>query len=199
MIPRWLVPGLAAIASACLASDVTDLLVEAQRAYIRGDLAPAKEKFELILRLDPHNRTAQSYMRRIVADEAQQNVGKAPPNSTQATLSKLILDKVDFREATLEDVLDFLRKKGTQLGGGKVAINFVQQIDEPMRTAKITLSLQQVPFSEVLRYIGELVGAQFVYEPYAIVMKPKGSPASANAAPPPPAGGVKVQGLNGGL
>jgi len=190
----WML-ALASVATTGLASDLADLMSEAQRAYIRNDLAGAKEKFELVRKLDPSNKTAVSYLRRIIADEAAQNAGKAPRNSTQEALQKLIMEKVEIREASLVEALDFLKQKGNQLGGGKVAINFVLQLDEPTQNAKVTLTLVKVPYAEVLRYVGDLAGVQFVYEPYAIVVKPKGAPqpAQANTAGTP--AGTKIPGL----
>ena len=191
----WML-ALASFVSTSVAADVADLMTEAQRAYIRNDLAAAKEKFELVRKMEPGNRTAVSYLRRIMADEIQQNAGKAPRNTTQEALKKIILEKVEFREASLPEALEFLKQKGTQLGEGKVAINFVLQLDEQTQNAKITITLQKVPFSEVLRYVGDLAGVQFVYEPYAIVVKPKGA---AQSAPPTTAaespGAPKIPGL----
>ena len=191
----WML-ALASFVSTSVAADVADLMTEAQRAYIRNDLAAAKEKFELVRKMEPGNRTAVSYLRRIMADEIQQNAGKAPRNTTQEALKKIILEKVEFREASLPEALEFLKQKGTQLGEGKVAINFVLQLDEQTQNAKITITLQKVPFSEVLRYVGDLAGVQFVYEPYAIVVKPKGAAQSApttTAAESP--GAPKIPGL----
>ena len=189
----WML-ALASVVSTSLATDISDLMTEAQRAYIRNDLAAAKEKFELVRRLDPNNRTAISYLRRIVADEITQSAGKAPKNSTQEALQKIIMEKVELREASLGEALEFLKQKGNQLGGGKVAINFVLQLDEQTQNAKVTITLQKVPFAEVLRYVGDLAGVQFVYEPYAIVVKPKGAaqPAPTTAEPP---GALKIPGL----
>lgn len=178
-LPSALIPiaALAAFATAGFASEISDLLTEAQRAYIRGDTAAAKEKFRLVQELDRNNATAYSYLRRIAAEESSLLKGKTAPNATQAALAKLVLDKVDFRDATLPEALDFLRQRATQLSGGKQAVNFVQQIDDAARGAKVTLTLQNVPFTEVLRYIGDLSGVTFAYEPYAIVVKLKGAPA----------------------
>ena len=191
---RWML-ALASVVSTSVAADVADLMTEAQRAYIRNDLAAAKEKFELVRKMEPGNKTAVSYLRRIMADEIQQNAGKAPRNTTQEALKKIILEKVEFREASLPEALEFLKQKGTQLGEGKVAINFVLQLDEQTQNAKITITLQKVPLAEVLRYVGDLAGVQFVYEPYAIVVKPKGAaqPAPTTAAESP--GAVKIPGL----
>lgn len=191
----WML-ALASVVSTSVAADVADLLTEAQRAYLRNDLAAAKEKFELVRKMEPGNRTAVSYLRRIMADEIQQNAGKAPRNTTQEALKKIILEKVEFREASLPEALEFLKQKGTQLGEGKVAINFVLQLDEQTQNAKITITLQKVPLAEVLRYVGDLASVQFVYEPYAIVVKPKGAAQSApttTAAESP--GAPKIPGL----
>lgn len=180
---------LASVASTTFASDISDMMTEAQRAYVRNDLAAAREKFEIIRKMEPNNRTAISYLRRIAADEITQNAGKAPRNSTQEALQKLIMEKVEIREASLTEAIEFLKQKGNQLGAGKVAINFVMQLDEQTQAMKVTLALQKVPFAEVLRYVGDLAGVQFVYEPYAIVVKPKG------AAQPAPTGTTETPGV----
>jgi hypothetical protein len=189
----WML-ALASVVSTSLAGDVADLMTEAQRAYIRNDLATAKEKFELVRKLDPGNKTAVSYLRRIVADELAQSAGKAPRNATEEALKKLILEKVEFREASLAEALDFLRQKGTLISEGKVPINFVLQLDEQAQKARVTLALQKVPFAEVLRYVGDLAGVQFVYQPYAILVKPKGvaQPVPATTETP---GAPKIPGL----
>jgi hypothetical protein len=191
-----LVAALACLALPAFGQDITDLLNEAQRAYIRGDLPQAKEKFQLVRKLEPDNRTAGAYLRRILAEEAQSGV-KNPPNVTQEKLQKLIIPRVDLREASLAEAIEFLRQKGNQVGEGKVAISFVMQLDEATKASKVTLTLANVPFTEVLRYVGELAHVQFTYEPFAIVVKPRGAaPAAPAANPPPQASGVKVEGLN---
>ena len=190
----WML-ALASVVSTTLASDVSDLMTEAQRAYLRNDLAAAKEKFEIVRKMEPNNKTAIAYLRRIMADEVTQSAGKAPPNATQEALKKLILEKVEFREASLPEALEFLKQKGNQLGGGKVAINFVLQLDEQAQSAKITIALQKVPFAEVLRYVGDLAGVQFVYEPYAIVVKPKGAAQPAPTTTTETPGAPKIPGL----
>ncbi len=190
----WML-ALASVVSTTFAGDVDDLMTEAQRAYLRNDLASAKEKFEIVRKLDPGNKTAISYLRRIVADELAQRNGKAPVNATQEALKKLIMEKVELREASLAEALEFLKQKGNQLGGGKVAINFVLQLDEQTQNAKITITLQKVPFAEVLRYVGDLAGVTFVYEPYAIVVKPKGAAQPAQATTTEAPGAPKIPGL----
>ncbi len=190
--------------TACLAfataafggQELSDLLTEAQRAYLRGELTAAKEKFEIVQKLDPQNRIAVSSLRRIAADEAKKAAEQGPGNATKVALTKLIMPKIDFREASLAEALEFLRQKGNQLDDGKTAINFVVQLDDAAKATKITLSLSNVPFSEILRYIGDLARVDFVYDRFAIFVKPKGATAPATAAPAAQSGtGIKVEGL----
>ncbi len=181
-----------AIIAKSSALDVNELLADAQRSYIRGETATAKEKFDLVLKMEPENRTAIIYVRRIAAEEAKETAVKGPPNATKAMLDILTLPKVQLNEASLSDALEFLRKKGNQFGGGKVAINFVVMLDERAKETKVTLSLENVPFTEVLRYIGELANVQFSYDRFAITVKPKGAAMDVSA---PKQKGVKVDGL----
>src|SRR5688572_3233814 len=131
-------------AGTVLAQDASDLLRDAQQAYVRGDYAAAKQKFELVRRIEPENRTAIMYLRRIIAEEAKGN--KQAPNATQTVLEQVILPRLELREASLAEALEFLRQKGNQIGEGKIAINFVMQIDEATKADKVTLNLQNVPF-----------------------------------------------------
>ena len=182
------------ISAASPALDVSELLADAQRTYIRGETTSAKEKFDLILKMEPENRTALMYARRIAAEEARETAVKGPPNATKAMLEILKLPKVQFNEASLGEALEFLRQKGNQLGEGKTAINFVLMLDEKEKEKKVTLSLQGVPFTEVLRYIGELTNVQFSYDRFAITVRPKTAAVETKAHAPAPTG-VKVNGL----
>ena len=144
--------------------------------------------------MEPENRTALIYARRIAAEDARETAVKGPPNATKAMLEILTLPKVQLNEASLGEALEFLRQKGNQLGGGKVAINFVLMLDDKEKEKKFTLSLQNVPFTEVLRYIGELTNVQFSYDRFAITVRPKTAAVETKAHAHAPTG-VKVNGL----
>lgn len=59
------------------AQEIPALLSEAQRDYLRGDIAAAKEKFTLVQKADPNNRIAVSYLRRIAAEAGKGGVDEA--------------------------------------------------------------------------------------------------------------------------
>jgi len=69
---------------------------------------------------------------------------------------------------------------------GKTQINFVVQLSpDVLQTQIINLKLADVPFTEVLRYVGDLAHVTFVFEKYAVVVK--GVETSTPAPQPVPA------------
>ncbi len=169
------------LAVGAFAESTQELLTVAQTAYMRGDIETAKKNFQAVYKADPKNQVAIGFLRKIAVDESK----KPAPNTTQKQLEKLMLPKVDFREASLGSVLDFLKQQAPKNSDGKVVVNFVMQLPEEQKAQTVTLALANVPFSEVLRYLGELAKLDFVYDKYAIVVKPRGGAATAEAAPVP--------------
>lgn len=166
-----------------------DLLSAAQTAYIRGDLPAAKRDFEMVNRIDPRNQLAINYLRIIKTQEAKMPRG----NEQERMLSQVIIPKIEFQDATLGSIIDYLRGAVAKATEGKQAVNFVVALpEEQARTQTVTLKLNNVPFTEVLRYLGELSNVQFEYEKYAIKVKPKGMTANV---PAPAAGAPAVPGL----
>jgi len=165
-------------ALAAVSPEVQGLLTEGQTAYLRGDLAKAKAAFLLVYQIDSRNPTAIGYLKRIKIDEANKPKGSEP----EVALAALIVPKIEFHDATLREALDVLRKKAGEISGGKQAVNFVIPPGEPGDSARVTLSLQNVPFTEAVRYLGRVANIDFTFEKYAIVGKPTSAAASANPA-----------------
>ena len=159
--------------------DVQDLLTEGQLAMQRGDLAKAKAAFELVYKMDSRNTTAIGYLRQIKVAEANRPKG----NDQEKQLAGLIIPKIQFQEATLDAALGYLKKAVEKESGGKLAVNFVVQLPAEAKSQSVTLNLTNVPVTEALRYLGELVNATFVYEKYAIMLKPKTAAGATATAP----------------
>jgi hypothetical protein len=67
-------------------------------------------------------------------------------------------------------------------------VNFVLQLpEEQVKKQTVTLSLANVPFTEVLRYLGTLSGTTFTFEKYAITVRPAAGTAPATASSTEPA------------
>ncbi|MBB5033465.1 hypothetical protein [Prosthecobacter vanneervenii] len=81
-------------------------------------------------------------------------------------MNEIIIPSVHFENATLEQALEFLRKKSRQLDKssaptGTKGIKLILRQPAPQEEIRITLDLKDVPFSEALLYVTEL--GQMVY------------------------------------
>lgn len=96
----------------------------------------------------------------ITADAAQVTPKKVAPEIT--------FPKVEFRDATLSECVDFLNGKG-----GNIVLRNADKVGD----AKITLSLSNVPIAEVLKYVAALSGCEVVKDEFAYVIQPAGDAA----------------------
>lgn len=150
------------------AAQQSSLLSKAQKAYLAGDTATAKPLFEQVLREDPGNVAARNYLKAIAVAEAQAGPGAKVEQQYRA----LILPKVEFKDATLDSVLEALKQQASKASGGKIVPNFVVQ-GGVNKAAPISLALENIPFLEVLRYVADLAQADVAIDRYAVVVKPK--------------------------
>ena len=168
------------------APDTAQLVKDGQAAYVKGDLATAKKDFELVNQLDPRNVVAINYLR-LIAQRAGKGGGQGEGLDRQ--LAKVMLPKVELREATLGSALEYLRQQVTKASDGKVAVSFVVKLpDEQVKTQAVTLVLGNVPVTEALRYFGEVANVTFEYEKYAVVVKPKAGAAVTQTVSAPATG-----------
>ncbi len=86
-----------------------------------------------------------------------------------AKCRSIVIPQVEFRDAALKDVVQFLVEQSRQLDPAKEGVNIVLDLQEMMQAA-ITLELRNIPLSEALRYVTQLTGLQLKYEPLAVVI-----------------------------
>jgi hypothetical protein len=151
-------------------ADEPTLMNEAQRAFSAGDYDTAKDLFTQVLQIDSHNVLAISYLRKIRLSEA----GVAP-TPEQKPIDSLILDKINFNNATFSSALDFLKHRAAE---HSINVSFVVELPASQQDAKITLNLAEIPFLDALHYVCQMNNATYDVQQYAIVIKP------AAAAPP---------------
>ncbi|MBJ7328131.1 MAG: hypothetical protein JHC52_12395, partial [Chthoniobacterales bacterium] len=109
-----------------------------------------------------------------------------------ARLNRIIVPRVDFRDAPVPEAISFLREQSRVLdtGEGGQGINIVLEL--PARTApapavegeadqaapaspvsdRVTLNLSNVPLFEVLRYVALQAGLKVKVEPFAVSVVP---------------------------
>jgi len=158
-------------------SSVPAVLREAQQAYAAGDLDTARQKFQLVIAEEPRNVVARNYLKMIAAADARGGGSK----KLERQLQSLEIPAVDFRDATLDSALEFLRQQAEKVGNIRTTFVVQPGVDA---SRPVTLKLTNVPFTEVLRYIGQLANARFEIESYAINVRPlTGGAPEATPAP----------------
>lgn len=97
---------------------------------------------------------------------------------TAVKAESIVLPKVDFREATIDEAVEFLRHKARDLDPEKIGINIILNAPEA-REQRVTVALSNVPLSEALRYVTGLCNLKLSVEDFAIVIEPIHSAARA--------------------
>ena len=163
--------------------EVAQFLSDGQAAFNKGDYATARGAFEMVYQMDPRNVSAISYLQKIKVLEKG-----APKNVDQERqLAGLIVPKVQLKDATIGAVFDYLKTTANKLSDGKIAVNFVLKLpDEAIKTQTITLSMNNAPFTEVVKYVAELANLNVQYQKFAVLVTPKGGAAPDATATTPP-------------
>ncbi len=159
----------------------SQLYTEGAQSYEAGDVDGAKQKFRLALEVDQNFRPAATLLAKIAADEKQ--VGAQPLGVSAKTLEKVIVP-VEFKDTTLQTAIKILRQRISEKTGGKVEVNFVLKLPPELANKRISIHLDRVPATEVMRYIGSLAGVDFNIQQYAVMVVP--AAAKTTAASPTP-------------
>ena len=118
----------------------------------------------------------------VLGDLAAAETAPAAPSAAKAKADSIIIPRVEFRIATPQEAVDFLRKKSRELDPDRQGVNLV--IEPPSEPdAQITLALSNISLTEALKYVAALSDLEIVSEPQAIVLRP--SKKGAHAGPPP--------------
>lgn len=149
-----------------------------------GDYVTALKDFETFLKHQPNYPYARNY-----AAQCRQKIqqGIKPKRNLEAELATIVIPSVEFNNTDLGLVFEFLTQKSEELSGGKVVANFIYKGSEEQRKGTtITLKLRNAPFTDVVKYVGQLSRTAFTYEEFAIVGTPgNASPTPITDATPP--------------
>ena len=194
-------------------------LYMAQGNYDLGKYDAAKANYEDVLRLDPYNSAARRGMEKIAATKS--DYYRAAYDHTRAELlaevdnawelsaseetngvayiteklRRIIIPRIDFEDTTVEEAIDFLRLRTTELDSleldpNKKGISFV--IRRPRNASTNTppdgdllgggdpgslriksLKLRNVPLSVALKYIGDATKLRYKVDDYAVTLVPQ--------------------------
>jgi len=107
-------------------------------------------------------------------------ITSAQPNSPDINtkLQKIIIPKVNFHEATIQESIEYLRiqsaryDEDSSIDPSNRGVNMILKTDASSNSAKITLDLQDISLSQALRYITELANLKMTVEPFAVILAP---------------------------
>ncbi|MGB9276620.1 MAG: Amuc_1098 family type IV pilus outer membrane protein [Terrimicrobiaceae bacterium] len=139
---------------------------------------------------------------RTTTTEVQARVGIRGTEATMAKLNRIIIPKIDLRDATVREAVEFLKQRSRELDTStedpqeRRGVNIFLKLPAsavapapdvtlpPVEGAaplppvggsaetQVTLSLTNVPLIEALRYLTELAGLKYKIEPYAVSIVP---------------------------
>jgi general secretion pathway protein D len=98
-------------------------------------------------------------------------------------LDEIIIPRVDFRDATIREALDFLKQRSialdiTEQDPSRRGINIVLKVpaDSPEAESRITLSLNDIPLRAAIDYVAKAANLKLKIEPYAVAVVPQSEP-----------------------
>jgi hypothetical protein len=141
-------------------------------AFHRGDYVTAKAAFLKVQQANPQHAPTKSYLTQIF--QAERGAALAA-KSPEARLSRLIAPEVNFEQAKLDEVLEWIRLKAQNLAPKGQAPNFVFRLGASQQNVTVTLRLTSVSLRDVLRTVADVGQLEIDYQPYAIIVKPLGS------------------------
>jgi general secretion pathway protein D len=80
----------------------------------------------------------------------------------------LMVPRVDFANATLGEVLEFLRVRSRDLDPEGRGVDFVLNVPEQTADRQLTLSLENIPLEELVRYVAEQSGTAYRIDDFAV-------------------------------
>ena len=103
--------------------------------------------------------------------------GATPRATALERAGRIVIPKVEFQDAALLEVVEYLRHRSIELDPEHKGVNlFVQPLEKG--DARISLSLRNVPIAEILKYVAALTGMELIPAPLAITLKaPEAKPA----------------------
>lgn len=176
MTQRSLAIGFAALLLAFLVPSVSaqstsrDVYNLGVQLYQKQEYAQALALFEKVLAVKPGDPYTRSYISKCKTAIAN-NVGKK--NDLEGQLAEIRIPQIEFKDAPIGDVLDFLAQRAEEITQGKVVPNFIYKgTTEQRKGTTVSITLRNVPMTEAIRYIGQLTRTHFSYEEHAIVADP---------------------------
>lgn len=145
------------------------LYIQGVAAEKAGDPVAAQNAYAAALNAKPNHAQA-----RYALNQVKINAASIAARGREAKFGLVMIPEYKLDEARFQEALDALRLMVEKESKGEVAANFVvQDPQNKLATAKISLRLKSVPSRAVLNYVLEMAGAKARHDEYAIVITPR--------------------------
>lgn len=145
------------------AEDLNQVYQQGRAAFYKGDYATAQQLLTRVAAANPKHADTNNMLGYIRAHH------KPESNTLKNQYAAVILPKVELQDVTLAEAMEGLRVLTKTASADKVTPNFIiKGADTGSR--KVTLSLSNVPLSEVLNYVTQLTSTRLVYEQHAVIL-----------------------------
>lgn len=161
-------------------TNVQDAFRKGVALFNQENYAEALVLFDAVIKAKPDFVYARSYAAKCRTALAS---NQGPKNDIEGQLAKLVLPEINFTDAPIGDVLNYLTTRAEELSKGEVVPNFIYKgTPEQRQGTTLSLSMRNVPMTDAIKYIGQLTRTRFIYEEHAIVADPNYQDAVNEAA-----------------
>lgn len=162
------------------AEDLNAVYQQGRAAFYKGDMETAQQLLSRAAAANPKHTETANMLAYIRANH------KGVDNTLKNQYAAVVLPKVDMSDVTLTEAIEGLRALSKNASGGKVTPNVIIKGAE-LGQKKLSLSVANIPLSEALNYVTQLVEAKATYEKHAVILSSSADTVSttAEAAPKP--------------
>lgn len=145
------------------AEDLNAVYQQGRAAFYRGDMVTAQQLLSQVAAANPKHTDTQRMLAFIRANH------KPAENTLKNQYAAVILPKVDMQDVTVTEAIDALRALAKNASNGKVTPNVIIKGEE-LGQRKLSLTLANIPLTEALNYVTQLVGAKATYDKHAVIL-----------------------------
>lgn len=152
------------LAASVMGADVKDInavFQQGRAAFYKGDMETARALLTQVAAVSPNHFETKALL-------AQIKTYAKTDGSLKKTYSGVTIPKVEFADVTLTEAVQALGLMSKNASAGKVTPNLIIK-DPEMAKKMLTLSLSNIPLTDVIDYLARLAGGKAVYEKHAVV------------------------------
>ena len=142
--------------------DLNQVFQMGKAAYYKGDMELAQQLLSQVAARDPRHFETKALLAQIRVSL------KTEGSSLKKRYQGVMLTKVEFADVTLQEALEGLRVLAKNASNGQVIPNFIVK-DEGLNAKSFSLSLHNIPLTEVIQYVAGVAGGRAVYDKHAVL------------------------------